>query len=389
MKGAGKYQRVGQFKGFIFLCGVIIVLGVLFYTQYLVEQLRMEARRSLTMNIEHYRFLLDNASPQQAFETIQRIDIPIILTDEEGNPKFWKNLSIDPADTSAAAFKKLESSMHHMDKISEPIAIEYSQGQKDYFHYGDSNLISQLRALPVMGIVAAGLFILIGYFGFKNIKDSEQRAVWVGMARETAHQLGTPLSSLLGWMELLKAGEVDDALYGEMERDISRLEQITKRFSQIGSEVHMRRAKIVPVVKESVNYYRRRIPQSGQKIQLLEEYHSDPEAVINPDLLGWVVENLIRNGLDALIDNAGSVTVAVSSNDSRAYIDVSDTGCGIDPRNRRNIFRPGYTTKSRGWGVGLSLARRIIQNYHGGKLFIKESRLERGTTMRIMIPVKR
>ena len=389
MKGTGKYRRVGQFKGFLFLCGVIIVLGVLFYTQYLVEQLRMEARHSLSMNIEHYRFLLDNASPYQAFEAIRRIDIPIILTDEEGNPKFWKNLSIDPADTSLAAHRKLQSLMHHMDKISEPIAIEYSQGQKDYFHYGDSNLISQLRLLPVMGIGVVGLFILIGYFGFKNIKDSEQRAVWVGMARETAHQLGTPLSSLLGWMALLKSGKTDDTLYGEMERDISRLEKITARFSQIGSELHMKRAKIVPVVVESVNYYRRRIPQSGHKVKLQEKYQADPEAVINPDLLGWVVENLIRNGIDALSENEGSITVAVSANTKRAYIDISDTGCGIDPLNRRNIFRPGYTTKSRGWGVGLSLARRIIQNYHRGRLFIKESRPEQGTTMRIMIPMKR
>ena len=387
MLQSGKYYRVGQFKGLLFLAGVAIILAALFYTQYLVDELRSEARKSLTMNIEHYRFLRDNNFDNQAIETIRRIDIPIIETDEEGNPKQWKNINVARGDTSEAAQKKLFSLMAQMDHISEPIAIEYSQGRRDYYHYGDSNLISQLKLLPYLAIMVVGLFILIGYFGFKNIKDSEQRAVWVGMARETAHQLGTPLSSLMGWMELIKSQGVNEEILSEMENDINRFDKITARFSQIGSEIQLSRMKVVPIIKESVDYYRRRIPQSGKKISIIERCQGDPEAVINPYLLGWVVENLIRNGIDSLTENKGSITVHVFQKEQLVTIEISDTGCGIDPRNRRNIFRPGYTTKHRGWGVGLSLARRIVQNYHRGKLFIKETKIDGGTTMRITLPV--
>jgi signal transduction histidine kinase len=243
--------------------------------------------------------------------------------------------------------------------------------------------------LPYIGLLVVGLFILIGYFGFKHIKDSEQRSVWIGMARETAHQLGTPLSSLLGWMELLKEGKKDETLFSEMERDINRLEKVAARFSQIGSDVKLTSAKIIPIVQESVNYYRTRIPRMGKKFILQEEYRLDPETMVNPYLLGWVIENLIRNGIDAIAEEGGVVTVIVHRIKNQVVIDVSDTGCGIEPHNRRNIFRPGYTTKSRGWGVGLSLARRIIQDYHGGKLFLKETRLHQGTTIRILLPLKK
>lgn len=388
MERRGKYRGVGQFKAFLFLCAVIIIFGVMFFTQYLIKGLRMEARRALSMNIEHYSFLLESASPLRAFEEIQRIDIPIILTDADGNPKFWKNVDIATNDTTEAAKRKLQSMISRMDRTQEPIPLEYSEGQIDYFHYGDSNLIALLRLLPYLGIGAAGLFILIGYLGFKHIKDSEQRSVWIGMARETAHQLGTPLSSLLGWMELLKTGKTDDKLFAEMDKDISRLERITARFSQIGSKVKLQRVEIAPVVRESINYYLRRIPHSGKKIEIIEDFNTPVETSINPYLLGWVVENLIRNSIDAINGETGTIKISIRQNHDQVVIDVTDTGCGIDPSNRRNIFRPGYTTKSRGWGVGLSLARRIIQDYHGGRLFIKESHPGQGTIIRISLPLK-
>lgn len=340
------------------------------------------------MNLQHYLFLLDNATPFQAFEEIRQIDIPIILTGEDHRPKYWKNLGISQADTSAATQEKLVKILREMDKVSLPIAIEYSVGYKDYLHYGDSNLINQLHYLPYISIGLIGLFILIGYYGFKNIKDSEQRWVWIGMARETAHQLGTPLSSLLGWMELLKSGQAGDEMFQEMEKDISRLEKITARFSQIGSEVKLETCEIIPIVRESMGYYRSRIPQSGKKVEISEEFLAEPRSKVNRYLLGWVLENLIRNGLDSITAEEGRILVRVTMEGKNLAIDVCDNGCGISPKNRRNIFRPGYTTKKRGWGVGLSLARRIIQDYHGGKLLLKESAPGKGTTMRIILPVK-
>ncbi len=382
-----KYRRVGQFKGLLFILGLILISGVFLYAQILVDELRRESRASLTMNLEHYRFLLENATPFQAFEEIRRIDIPIILTGEDGVPKYWKNLGISQADTSVSARRKLTSFMKDMDAVSPPIPIEYSAGYKDYFHYGDSNLITQLHYLPYISIALIGLFILIGYMGFKNIKDSEQRSVWVGMARETAHQLGTPLSSLLGWMELLKSGDYPPDLYPEMEKDVNRLEKITARFSQIGSKTSLETAEIVPIAQESVEYYRHRIPHSGKKVVIMEDYRQSPSAKVNKYLLGWVLENLIRNSLDSITSEKGKITVVIDVDDDKVHLDVSDNGCGIDPQNRRNVFRPGYTTKKRGWGVGLSLAKRIVQDYHGGKLQLKDSHTGKGTTMRIILPL--
>jgi signal transduction histidine kinase len=331
---------------------------------------------------------LENAEPAKAFEEIQKIDVPIILTDEEGNPKFWKNVDIAPQDSSDAAIQKLKGMLKSMDRVVEPIPLEYTVDKTDYFHYGDSNLVAFLRMMPYLFVFVAGLFVMVGYLGFKHIKDSEQRSVWVGMARETAHQLGTPLSSLLGWMELLKSGDANEKVFAEMDKDIARLEQITARFSQIGSEVKLQNADLLPIVSDSIRYYRRRIPQSGKHISLVEDFREQIETMVNPYLLGWVIENLIRNGIDAISAGEGRITVSVAKDNGSAFIDVTDTGCGIDPANKRNIFRPGYTTKHRGWGVGLSLSKRIIEDYHGGKLSIRESHLNEGTTIRISLPIK-
>ena len=365
-----------------------MILSAMLMSQYLIGQLRIEARRSLSMNIEHYSFLLQNAAPFKAFEEIRKIEIPIILTDSEGTPKFWKKVGISPEDTSQASMEKLTAMVERMDKSVAPIPLELSEGVTDYFHYGDSNLVVMLKMTPYVLIFAVGLFILIGYLGFRNIKDNEQRSVWIGMARETAHQLGTPLTSLLGWMELLKSGQGDMKMFGEMDKDIARLERITARFSQIGSEVKLQYDKINPIVQSAVYYYRRRIPHSGKKIVLIEKYDTDISTMINPYLIGWVLENLIRNGIDAIGEEGGHVKVSVSQQTASAIIDIEDNGCGIDPADRKNIFRPGYTTKHRGWGVGLSLASRIIRDYHGGKIFIKESAPGEGTTIRIILPIK-
>lgn len=384
---SAKYRRVGQFKGFLFLLGLGLVFAVFFYTSFIVEQLRQGARESLALNIQHYLFLLENASPTLAFEEIKKIDIPIILTGEDNMPKYWKNVGIGAGDTTIAAREKIIEMVKHFDRSSSPMSIEYGYGLKDYIHYGDTKLINQMRYIPYLSVGLIGLFILIGYMGFKNIKDNEQSSVWVGMARETAHQLGTPISSLLGWMELLKSGGGGEELYPEMEKDIMRLGKVAGRFSQIGSEVKLETVDLAEVVKGSVNYYKRRIPQMGKRVVISENFKSEVKVKVNVELLEWALENLIRNSIDAITTEEGKIEVTLDATRKHAFIDVADNGCGIELNNRRNVFRPGYTTKKRGWGVGLSLSRRIIRDYHGGKLTVKESIPGQGTTMRITIPI--
>ena len=386
---SGRYKQVGQFKGFLFLVGMTLIFAIFFYTQFMVDELRREARVSITMNLEHYLFLLENATPFQAFDEIRKIDVPAILSGEDNRPKYWKKIGISQADTSASTQKKLQSMIRRMDRISPPIAIEYSAGYKDYLHYGDSSLIMQLRFMPFISIALIGLFILIGYMGFRNIKDNEQRSVWVGMARETAHQLGTPLSSLLGWMELLRSGQSGQEIYDEMKRDVERLEKITARFSQIGSEIKLNTHDVSEIVKESIRYYKTRIPHSGKTVIMDTEIPEKHILRVNKSLLGWVIENLIRNSLDSLDSGHGTINISLFREGDILIIDIADNGCGIDPKNKRNVFRPGYTTKKRGWGVGLSLSKRIIQDYHGGKLTVKETHPGKGTTMRITLPIQK
>jgi signal transduction histidine kinase len=239
--------------------------------------------------------------------------------------------------------------------------------------------------VPWIEIAAAALFIVVGYTGFRNIQRSEERMVWVGLAKETAHQLGTPLTSMLGWLELLRAEGSQSRALEEMTRDIRRLEKVTARFSQIGSTETLSSHPITETIRETADYFRSRLPQSGRPIEITEEIDSNPLAPINTELFSWVLENLLKNSLDALGDTGGQITIACSARGNRIIVDVTDNGRGIEPRNRRHIFRPGFSTKTRGWGLGLSLARRIIEEYHGGRLYLKDSVPGQGTTMRIIL----
>ena len=236
-------------------------------------------------------------------------------------------------------------------------------------------------------IAAAILFILIGYIGFSQIKKSEQRYIWVGMAKETAHQLGTPLSSLHGWIELLKENpqKLSKALK-EMDADAQRLSKIALRFSQIGSFPALKETKIVEILKNTVIYFQKRLPQLNKKITILEKYTVSPVVKLNGELFEWVIENLIKNAIDSMEKDSGIITISLEKEaDHYIAIDVSDTGKGINSRDKTHIFKPGFSTKTRGWGLGLSLAKRIIEDYHGGKLFIKETRSGKGSTFRVLL----
>jgi hypothetical protein len=384
------YYRVGPFKGILFLTAILLAMSLLIYTRVMVDSLRDHNRAILSNNVEHYRFLLSSVSAEMALAEINRIDYPVILTDKNDVPKFWKNVGIAPNDTSAAAKRKLTKLVHKMDASgNRPIPIELAPNQVDYFHYGDTFVIKQLTWLPIIEIAAVAMFILIAYLGFQNIRRNEERSVWIGLAKETAHQLGTPLTSLMGWMEVLGDPELDTetikSAYPEMKRDLSRLEQITARFSQIGSDVTLSHESLTDVIKETVDYFRQRLPKDSKQIKIIENYEAQPKLLLNKVLFSWVLENLLKNSVDAIGDNGGTITITCQDKGGKAILEIKDTGRGIDPKDRRYIFRPGFSTKKRGWGLGLSLAKRIIEEYHKGKLILRSSRPGSGTTMRIQL----
>ncbi len=392
MKLVGRIQsrHAGTFKGVLFLAALILVISVLAYSQYLVSELKESTRKSLTQKIANYSALIRSDNPELigfALEQIQDVEFPIIVTDDKGNPKLWKNVGIESGDTSREAQAQLAKLVRRMDAQGNPaLPIFVSEHSTDWFHYGDSVVIQQLRWLPWIEVLAVALFIFVGYLGFQNIRRSEERMVWVGLAKETAHQLGTPLTSLMGWIELLKAEGRDTHTVSEMERDLARLQRVTARFSQIGSHTPLVSTRVRHIVEEAVDYFRMRLPRGETAIELEVHSIADPHVMLNPELFGWVLENLIRNSIDAMRSTGGQIRIVCEETATSVFVDVHDSGIGIPVRNRRDVFRPGYTTKKRGWGLGLSLSRRIVEEYHGGKLSIRESTPGKGTVMRIALP---
>jgi hypothetical protein len=389
------YKRKGNFKGFLFILGLLIVAGILFYTQHLVNVLQEKSRASINFRVRVLEENLNNEETTGDFgfvltEVIQEIDFPVIYTDAQMEPQFCKNikpeydsLKVLPPEIASILKEELED----LDSENPPIPISYQGYVLGYYHYGVSSIVRQLRWLPYIEIAVAVIFILIGYIGFSQIKKSEQRHIWVGMAKETAHQLGTPLSSIHGWIELLKDNpkELDKALI-EMNIDANRLSKIALRFSQIGSYPALKKQNIVNILKNTVVYTRKRLPRIDKKIQIKEDYQIEPIIELNGELFEWVIENLIKNAIDSIENKSGAIELKLFAEDNDdVIIDISDTGKGINSRDKKHIFKPGYSTKTRGWGLGLSLAKRIIEEYHGGKLILKDTRIGNGSVFRISL----
>ncbi len=377
------YQTKGNFKSFLFVLAVVLAIGFLYYTQLLVNELEEQTREYLKFRIKVFEENINRETVEDLSfffqEVIQQADYPIIYTDAEMNPLYWRNIDIPPippgkiSPDTLAILKKL---IAEFDRENPPIPISYKDQVLGYYHYGESPIIYKLRWLPFIEVIAVALFILMGYAGFKSIKKSEERFIWVGMAKETAHQLGTPLSSLMGWVAYLKEQpEQVQAVLPELEKDLRRLQTITNRFSQIGSRPDLKEENVLEVVQETVEYFQRRLPRRKKDVVLETELPDHPIYVqLNRDLLSWVLENLIKNALDALNGKPGRVSVMVIPlNEEGVAIEVQDTGRGIASKFRKTIFNPGFTTKKRGWGLGLSLVKRIVEEYHHGKVFVKES----------------
>jgi len=338
-----------------------------------------------------------------------QFSIPAIITDSTGRrPRFWRNVAVPdtiglPVADTTDAFETLLRRKREMAATFEPIPIRVdlssAQGElaarsgrqlTQYLYYDESWLIQELRIFPWVQLLFVGLFVMVGYLGFSYIRRSEQSSLWMGMAREAAHQLGTPLSSLMGWVQMLRTPDLDaeqrEKTLDEIENDVERLQRIADRFSDIGSQPKLERQNLVPVVEQTASYIRRRLPHRGQAVALAVDLPPALEAEINEELFAWVLENLLKNALDAIEDEEGRIAVVGGRAGAHVYLEVEDTGSGIRRRDWGNLFRPGYSTKQRGWGLGLSLARRVVETYHGGSLELKDSTVGKGSTFRIELP---
>jgi signal transduction histidine kinase len=380
----------GAIKGLLLLLCMATAIVILFLARDLVEDLRAEARRNLSVRVEHYG-LLATHYPEQVLDFIQTIDFPLVYTDARGNPKFWKNLDPTLDEENERSREIVRGLVRQMDLVHEPIPFQYDT-ITDYFHYGDSVLIERVQLFPVWAMVAALVVGLLGYLGFRQIRRAEESGVWVGMARETAHQLGTPISSLMGWIEVLEGDPGMTEALEQMKLDTRRLEKIAARFNKIGSEVELAPVDLPRLLERVVDYFSSRLPRGGRDIFLeIAVEPGLPPARLNSFLFEWVIENLVKNSLDSLAATGGRIKLEARTarQGQRVVLDVSDTGRGVDPKLREEIFRPGFTTKSRGWGLGLSLARRIVEDYHRGRIYVLETRPGKGVTFRITLQATR
>lgn len=317
----------------------------------------------------------------QSFENelvISSASIPIIYIDSAtGDIK--RTINIEPKKIKDSLSKS--RTLYQMANENEKIIVSFGEST-GYIYYSESNLLKQLRFYPWVQLVIIFLFLMVSYFLFSTFRKAEQNQVWAGMAKETAHQLGTPLSSLMAWLEIIKADGVPESSLAEMNKDIDRLNTITDRFSKIGSIVKTKQENIFDSVSNSTNYLRSRV---SKKVELIVEGNEDAVANINTSLFEWVIENITKNAIDAIYGEEGSITYLVQNKDNKVIIDITDTGKGIPASNFKSIFNPGFSTKERGWGLGLSLVKRIVEEQLGGKIFVLNSKIDQGTTFRITL----
>ena len=381
--------------------GLTIAAGTLYFTNNLVQKLQNRETEIAELYAKSLEYIANPSTNSFdvtfIFENIvKRIDFPLILTDANDNVIFQgfdigvRNLEIDTTLTEDELQEFLKEKVVELRQQHEPIEVTFdgtTVWRKIY--YGDSDLVRSLIIFPYMQIAFAMFFVLIAYFSFSYMKKTEQSNIWVGMAKETAHQLGTPISSLMGWNEMLRLYHknpdkvIDTA--DEIENDLSRLNKVTQRFSKIGSRPELKGENLYELLNRTINYFYRRLPSSSENLKMKIDGPEDLVVNINVELFEWVIENLVKNALDAIEHKHGDITFHYYTLDKYVNLEVSDNGKGIDYNRRKDIFRPGYSTKRRGWGLGLSLTKRIIENYHHGKIFVKESVIGKGTTFKILL----
>ncbi|MCC6727694.1 MAG: HAMP domain-containing histidine kinase, partial [Saprospiraceae bacterium] len=368
--------------------GALIVLISMFYTKYLTDKLEEEELKKVTQLKEAYEAMNDTSQLDVTFQNnfiIQNTTVPILLVDGNGNPQMGVNFGEKNDTTPAFLSQKLK---YFKAENIEPITIA-SPYETSFLYFEHSLILRLLKLYPILQLILIAAFIAFGYLGFSTSRRAEQNRVWAGMAKETAHQLGTPISGIVAWIEHLRALREDDAevneVLDELGNDVVRLELIADRFSKIGSAPELSPINIFDELEKCRAYMQRR---ASRKVEFLfpDPAIYEPITVkINSHLFEWVIENLLRNALDSM-EGQGRISASVYEDPSQVYIDIMDTGKGIPSNKFKTVCQPGYTTKKRGWGLGLSLTKRIIEDYHSGKIFVKKSVLNEGTTFTIQLP---
>jgi Histidine kinase-, DNA gyrase B-, and HSP90-like ATPase len=391
-----------KIKFFFVLIALSIVVSVILYTQMLVDELIEREQQAITVytkifsritqaednNVDEYFFFIETVTPTITF--------PIIIADENDQPiedyeAFTRNVDLDfslPYDQQKILLTEM---IVEMGQSYPPILLNDNDGNVvQKFYYTNSNLINKLRFFPYIEIAILATFIFIGYAAFSFIRKNEETKVWVGMAKEAAHQLGTPLSSLLAWIEILKYSKDEpEAILdtvGEMESDIAKLNTIATRFSKIGSKPEQKILELSEEIEKVCLYFEKRLPHLGRRVELVRKLDFKSKAAINNELFQWVIENLLKNAAESIEIKEGKVEITVFTDKKKVRIQIKDNGKGMTNKLKRQVFFPGFTTKRRGWGLGLSLCKRIIEQYHNGKIYIKESQVGVGTTFMIELP---
>lgn len=366
---------------YVFIIGaVVIAIASVFVSDLLIKDLAREERQKIEVWAEATR-VVTSEDPSLNMKLILQIiqgntSIPVMLCNEQDSVMNYKNIELPEKNVEEFLYQKAQE----LKKKNQPIPIDMEDGTFQYLYYDDSINLKRLLIYPYAQLSVMAVFILIAFLALTSTKRAEQNKVWVGLSKETAHQLGTPISSLIAWVEYLKMKEVDPSLLEEMEKDVKRLETIADRFSKIGSQPEPVPLDIRDSIRAALNYMETRI---SSKVKITVEAPEEPVMVLmNDSLFVWVVENLCKNAVDAM-GGQGDIRFHIEEKAKKVYIDVSDTGKGILKSKFKTVFNPGYTTKKRGWGLGLSLVKRIIESYHGGKIYVKNSEIGKGTTFRI------
>ena len=393
------------FNLYLLVGGVSIVVATTIFTLRISKSVENQSYQTTRLFSNLASRLLDPENLEDVrpvIDIINEIEVPFVITTKAGRPVLWNEpvigipmpssnkqlISDDPNKPRNPLVREILSLAAQYDQDQEPFAIITPEGERlGTLHYGQSDLSQRVRWMPYIELAIMALFFLVILWALQNQKEAQQKALFAGMAKETAHQLGTPLTSIMGWVALLedRLGKTDDVLT-ELNRDVNRLGMVSARFSQIGSMPKLEDTDINTVVDDAVDYFQRRLPHFGGRVELRREGHSLTPLRFNEDLFGWVLENLIKNGIDALKDGKGTISIKLDDlPGGGVWVQVNDTGIGIPSRVGNRIFEPGFTTKKRGWGMGLALVKRIITQYHGGRIRI-ESTGPHGTTIGLYLP---
>ena len=406
-----------SYKVYLFLAVVVLMIALVVHSNTIIVRLNAETRARCDILARFFAVATFQAAEDPMIrpifqEVVQNINFPVVLTDTRGVPRAWKGIGVpieavpdsvlhgvtDLAHAPPAVQRILET-VRRLDRINKPVNIVRvgQPGVLGFVHYGEPDLVRELRWLPYIEFGIILFLLLFGVAGLRSLLLAEQRSLWTALAKETAHQLGTPLSSLMGWSAVLKESvgrggvppERLDQIVGELDRDLARLDKVASRFGQVGSAPALRDGDLALAVASVVDYFRSRLPREDREIEVIERYEPIPRVLFHRELFEWVVENLLRNAIDALDKPRGliEVTLAWKRDERRVELIVRDNGRGMAAKERRQAFEAGYTTKRRGWGLGLTLARRIVREYHGGRIAILESVPGRGTAVAVSLPV--